>query len=110
MKTTTERSIVDKLGPFLNGASSHLSVIHKIHKLIRSSPVFKTSSQLSYKPKGTLGKLWKTNVRCNVRRSTVFINLITRREKENTQRLLQGHPATFFCKITVRRSKYCLEI
>ena len=24
--------------------------------------------------------------------------------------LLQGHPATFFCKITVRRSKYCLEI
>ena len=24
--------------------------------------------------------------------------------------LLQGHPWTFFCKITVRRSKYCLEI
>ena len=22
----------------------------------------------------------------------------------------QGHPATFFCKISVRRSKYCLEI
>ena len=22
----------------------------------------------------------------------------------------QGHPATFFFKITVRRSKYCLEI
>ena len=22
----------------------------------------------------------------------------------------QGHPATIFCKITVRRSKYCLEI
>ena len=24
--------------------------------------------------------------------------------------LFKGHPATPFCKITVRRSKYCLEI
>ena len=24
--------------------------------------------------------------------------------------LFQGHPATFYCKITVLRSKYCLEI
>ena len=76
-----------------------------------------------FKPCSDNDKSRACKIQIIIRYKTVKVSVIIRAEANMSQKisrdhlflkirrsLTQGHPKTVFCKISVRRSKYCLEL